>query len=105
MLLDRILRWKGVPTSHELLDKLSPAQREGFENEATYIKHTEYYKWLTEDLELMAERWMFKGSKQDLLVGKGMLYCLQIMQSNLNKMAKGNVKADSQEKKKMRRFN
>ncbi len=105
MLLNRILKWKGVPTDHELLERLPLGSIEEFGSQARYIKNTDYYRWLTEDLELMAERWMFRGNKQDQLVGKGILYCLQIMQSNMNKMTKGNIKVDSSEKKKMRRFN
>ena len=105
MLIDLLLKWKGVPTSHELLDRMPPDLKDLFSREATLINDTKYHKWLMEDLELMAERWMMRGNKEDMLVAKGILYCLNVQQKNISKMKLGNLAQDSPEKKRMRRFN
>jgi len=47
---------------------------------------------------------MFKGDKESLLIGKGILYCLEILVKNETAMASGKVKTDAPLKKKMRRF-
>jgi len=104
-LINRILKWKGVPTEHQLIEQLPEGSLQNFSSEAEMFKHSEYHKWLVEDLELMAERWMFKGNKDSLLIGKGILYCLEIQAKNIATMAKGKIRQDSPQKKKMRRFN
>ncbi len=102
-ILNYLLKWQGVPQEHELIDKLSSAQLIQFSQEAQAIKQFGYFKWFVEDMELLAERKMFNGDKELQLFGKGILYALEIMKSNVSKMANG-VKADSPEKKKMTRF-
>ena len=103
-LINLLLKWRGVPTTHQLLERVPKELKEVFTSEAKYILSTKYHKWLVEDLELMAERWMFRGNKEDLLVGKGILYCLHMLDGNLKTMSGGVKRLDSPEKKKMRRF-
>lgn len=103
-LLKYLLAWKGVPSEHELLEGLGTGQLNQFVQEAKAIKQFGYFKWFMEDMTLLAERKMFNGDKDAQLFGKGILYCLEIMKGNVSKMASGNVKADSPEKKKMTRF-
>lgn len=102
-ILNYLLKWQGIPQEHELIDKLSSAQLNQFSQEAQTMRQFGYFKWFIEDLLLLAERKMFAGDKDLQLFGKGILYCLEIMKSNVSKMASG-VKADSPEKKKMTRF-
>lgn len=103
-LLNKLVQWNGVPTSHELIDNLSHEQKKAFESDARMILNSPYYKWYVEDLELTAERWMFDGDRDRQLFGKGMLYALQLGHKNISQLASGKVEADSPEKKKMRRF-
>ena len=103
-IINKILKWKGVPNSHDLLDNIPEPSLSSYTEEAKYMKSLGYYKWLMEDLELMAERWMFKGNKESLLIGKGILYCLNIQKKNISLMADGRIKKDSNRKKDMTRF-
>ena len=103
-ILNKMLKWKGVPTNHELLEHLPEGTIDNFTSDARMFKASEYHQWRLQDLELMAERWMFKGDKESLLIGKGILYCLEILVKNETAMASGKVKTDAPLKKKMRRF-
>ena len=98
------LNWSGVPKEHELLDNLDSGKLSVMSQEARAMLEMSYFKWFIEDMELLAERKMFQGDQNVQLFGKGILYCLEVMKSNVKKMAKGDVKIDSPEKKKMTRF-
>ena len=99
-----ILKWHNVPQEHELLDNLTQERISQFAQEAKAMKSFGYFQWFIEDMQLLAERKMFQGDKDIQLFGKGILYCLEIMKSNISKMAEGKVQVDSPEKKKMTRF-
>lgn len=103
-LINKLLKWKGVPMEHELIDDLPEERIKVFETEAKAMSQFAYWKWFLEDMELLAERKMFKGDKELQTFGKGILYCLEMLKSNQRRMALGKIKEDSPEKKKMIRF-
>lgn len=104
LLLSKLFK---VVTKHDLLERLGKDRQEVFKAEARVIRDTDYWKWFMEDMELLTERKMFSitSNAEHLWFGKGMLYCLEMMETNMKDMAEGKIPmVDNKFKKAMRKF-
>jgi len=91
--------------NHKLLDSIDTSTQQVFQAEAKGILQTRFFHWFLEDTELATHRMMFKGTREALLVGKGMLYALELMKRNMEIMAHSRLPLkDTKEKKNMVQF-
>lgn len=102
-LITKLLSWHGVPMSHKLIEQLTIEQKKGFAGQARTIDKLPYFNWLTEEIELSSQRYMFE--KGNIEFGKGMLYGIHLMKLHIKRLGYTPQEyGSSKEKLKMTRF-
>ena len=73
---------KGKLLSREMVDQL--------EHEAEYIKNSVTYQLLMDDMRYLSNQTMYEKSESfdDMLFGKAMLYCIDVLDKKIKKLAK-----------------